>query len=194
MAGDIDGDIKTDGALGGNQNPQVGAAPRPLAGAPLFEDRFETIPGTIDPPWWRRYRGAFEWSERRKLWIFHPERLVDLAAQAEVPPASGPAGAESASRSLQSFIGQKKVVSSLSIAIQAARLCGEAPPPILLCGPPGLGKTSLANRVALELGTRLHRTEGPALVDPGALVGMFSEMRKGDVLFIDDGDSPLPLP
>ncbi|MBI4583006.1 MAG: hypothetical protein HY717_03135, partial [Planctomycetes bacterium] len=128
--------------------PEPEAGPEPAisssaAGAPLFEDRFETIPGTIDPPWWRRHRGAFEWSERRKLWIFHPERLADRASAAEDPPASGPAGVGSAARNLQSFIGQKKVVSSLSIAIQAARLCGEAPPPILLSGPPGLVPTFL---------------------------------------------------
>ena len=87
---------------------------------------------------------------------------------------------------LAEFIGQSKVKESLSIAIEAARSRREALDHTLFFGPPGLGKTTLADLMARELGVNLTTTSGPALEKPGDLVGPLTNLRAGDVLFIDE--------
>ena len=87
---------------------------------------------------------------------------------------------------LAEFIGQKKVKEGLSIAIAAARARREPLDHTLFFGPPGLGKTTLADLMARELGVNLTTTSGPALEKPGDLVGPLTNLREGDVLFIDE--------
>jgi len=87
---------------------------------------------------------------------------------------------------LAEFIGQKKVKEGLSIAIDAARARREPLDHTLFFGPPGLGKTTLADLMARELGVNLTTTSGPALEKPGDLVGPLTNLREGDVLFIDE--------
>ncbi len=87
---------------------------------------------------------------------------------------------------LAEFIGQNKVKESLSIAIDAARARREPLDHTLFFGPPGLGKTTLADLMARELGVNLTTTSGPALEKPGDLVGPLTNLRAGDVLFIDE--------
>ncbi len=87
---------------------------------------------------------------------------------------------------LLDFTGQDKIVANLKIFIQAAKMRGEPLDHVLFHGPPGLGKTTLANIVADELGVNIKITSGPVLDKPGDLAGLLTSLEKGDVLFIDE--------
>lgn len=87
---------------------------------------------------------------------------------------------------LAEFIGQQKLKESLRIYIDAALARREPLDHTLFYGPPGLGKTTLAELIAREMGVNIHATSGPALEKPGDLVGTLTNMRAGDVLFIDE--------
>ena len=87
---------------------------------------------------------------------------------------------------LAEFIGQAKLKDALDIAIQAALARREPLDHALFHGPPGLGKTTLAELVARELGVNIHTTSGPALEKPADLVGTLTNLRAGDILFIDE--------
>jgi Holliday junction DNA helicase RuvB len=84
------------------------------------------------------------------------------------------------------FTGQAKVKERLEIAVQAAKQRGEAIDHILLSGPPGLGKTTLANIIAKAMGTNLKSTSGPTIEKAGDLAGLLTNLEEGDVLFIDE--------
>ncbi len=89
-------------------------------------------------------------------------------------------------QSLQEYIGQKRIVDSLTIAIIAAKKRNEPLDHILFHGPPGLGKTTLANIITREMGVQIHHTSGPALEKGGDLVSILTSLERGDVLFIDE--------
>jgi len=89
-------------------------------------------------------------------------------------------------RRLDEFVGQRELLERLSIALQAVRRRGEPMEHVLLHGPPGLGKTTLAHVIAEEMGTRAYVTSGPALTKGGDLVGTLTKMQPNDILFIDE--------
>ncbi len=88
--------------------------------------------------------------------------------------------------SFDAFSGQEKIVANLKVFVAAARMRGEALDHLLLHGPPGLGKTTLAQIIATELGVNFKITSGPVLDKPGDLAGILTSLEENDVLFIDE--------
>src|SRR5258706_13945151 len=89
-------------------------------------------------------------------------------------------------KQLDEYIGQEQIRGQLSIFIEAARLRKEALDHVLLFGPPGLGKTTLAHIIAREMGVNLRHTSGPVIERPGDLAAMLTNLEPNDVLFIDE--------
>src|SRR5215472_18836961 len=89
-------------------------------------------------------------------------------------------------RRLDEYIGQDKIRENLHVAIEAARQRGDPLDHVLLHGPPGLGKTTLAYVIGNELGVQVRATSGPAIEKPGDLLGIVTDLSARDVLFIDE--------
>lgn len=87
---------------------------------------------------------------------------------------------------LSEYIGQEKIRNNIAVYIEAAKRRAEALDHVLLFGPPGLGKTTLANIIATELGSTIRSTSGPVIERPGDLAAMLTNLEEGDVLFIDE--------
>ena len=112
--------------------------------------------------------------EKRKI-IFTQETEEDQVYSLSLRPSS-----------VGEFVGQHDVINNLCVSIEAAKQRGEPIEHMLFSGPPGLGKTSLANIVAHEMGARIMVTSGPAIDRAGDLIGILTNLEAGDVLFIDE--------
>ena len=110
------------------------------------------------------------------------DRLLDQ----DMRPEDADADAALRPASFESFTGQDKIKDNLKIYVEAARMRKEPLDHVLLFGPPGLGKTTLAHIIAREMGAAVHTTSGPVLERPGDLAGVLTNLEQGDVLFIDE--------
>ena len=111
------------------------------------------------------------------------DRVVSTAAEA---PQEETANVALRPARMAEYIGQPELIQRLSIALEAVRARGEAMEHVLLHGPPGLGKTTLAHVIANEMGSRAYVTSGPALTKGGDLIGTLTRLEPRDVLFIDE--------
>ncbi len=111
------------------------------------------------------------------------QRIVDAKAQRV---DKRPAGSPLRPQRLSEYVGQRDLIEKLSITLQAVCERGEPMEHILLHGPPGLGKTTVAHLIAVEMGTRAYTASGPALTKAGDLIGTLTRLQPHDVLFIDE--------
>lgn len=118
--------------------------------------------------------------------MIYDESDTVIEGKGEEPAASEEDVLSLRPKILSEYVGQEKVVETLRIAVQAALQREESLEHILLNGPPGLGKTTLAHIIAAEMGTKIISSSGPALEKGGDLMGLLTNMERGDIFFIDE--------
>ena len=129
----------------------------------------------------------------------HTEGDGDSTKPLDSPLTAQPKGGEGQVENLlrpktfEDYVGQKKVTDNLKVFVESAKKRGDVLDHVLFCGPPGLGKTTLAHIIAHAVGAELHGTSGPAVDHKGVLAGILTNLHEGDVLFIDEIHRMVPV-
>ncbi|MBN1422848.1 MAG: Holliday junction branch migration DNA helicase RuvB [Planctomycetes bacterium] len=158
------------------------------------------IPDEIPVETWHRIRAAVEWSPARRCFVRRPGVEIPLTPRPDDPSGSSggdpdgsspgaaplPEPLPGAPACLAEFVGQRDLVQSVGIAIQAAKIQGKALGHVLLLGNAGTGKTTLAELIAREAATGMIATSAPVIETPAHLLGILADLHPRDILFIDE--------
>jgi holliday junction DNA helicase RuvB len=132
----------------------------------------------------REFALHLEWNKQRRAFSYNAD--LDVAADGvPAPPPDAPSNPLRPAY-LSDVVGQYRAVKSVEMAIRGAFVRGEVLPHILLSGPAGLGKTTIAQAIAAELGTNLHAAVGPMIEEPHQVIMLLTRINAGDVIFIDE--------
>jgi Holliday junction DNA helicase RuvB len=160
--------------------------------------RLQDVPDRVGVDWWRRHANLIRWSSSGGGCEFRAGRPLSKE-EAAAAARSGEAGPEESGTvcqprpaRLDDFIGHEAVVQTLWTAVEAAKLKGDAARHMLLTGPPGLGKTTLARALAAQLGVRIHAATGSSLRTTEDLLRLLVDIGERDVVFVDEIHAAAP--
>ncbi len=148
----------------------------------------EDIPREMSSGDWRDLESQVEWSPQNGAFLFRPrvEILPGREARRTEPAERAPRGPATRPLCFADFVGQRRAVANILLAARAADARGEVPGHVLLSGPPGLGKTTLARLLAHQRGVGIEEVVAGQIADPHQLVSILTRLEKGDVLFVDE--------
>jgi holliday junction DNA helicase RuvB len=152
----------------------------------------DALPAEITAAQWLALESSIEWSASQRVFLFRSggEHICDKSpgASLEAPWRVVPAPASSAHRpgSFDEFVGQRRVIENLSLSARAAKARGTPLGHLILCGQPGLGKTTVARLLAREFGSVILETVGGNIADPGQLVSLLARLEKDAFFLIDE--------
>jgi Holliday junction DNA helicase RuvB subunit len=160
--------------------------PDPVSSALTVEE----LPAEITSGQWRKLEGRLEWSPTHHAFLLGPEPGSAPDGEASPPPPAtfpSPEGAQATRpRSFDDFIGQRRAVDNLLLAARAAGARGEPLGHVLLFGPAGLGKTTIARLLAAACGSGIQEVVAGHVADPHQLISLLARLREGEFLFIDE--------